>query len=382
MLKKKSILQYSILGVFLVVFFGVTYYLNQPVQGEHPTAFSKIVYEKAIVKEIVFDQAAEDEWTEGLRVGSQGVRLTIDSGEYKGMDLDAINYMAAYNNVDLKEGSRVIVQLDYDTEGRLYVVDLKYHDRSFMLWGLLGLFMALMILFGGKKGLSALLGLAFTIFSIWFFLIPLIKRGFPAIPAAVILVSVTTFVSLIFLNGFSKKTMGAVIGCVGGVTIAGLIAHLAGLMSPINGFNMPEAEDLILRSAENVKISGLLVSGILISALGAVMDIALMITSAISELKDMNPQAKRVDLFKSGLNIGRDGMGTMANTLILAFAGTSLNTLILLRTYDYPFLRIINSDLMVLEIVQGLSGSIGIVLTVPLVAALGAYMFTNGKKTV
>jgi uncharacterized membrane protein len=376
---KKSIIQYGVLVLGLMVYFVITYGLNQPIEGQVATAASKVIFEKAHVSEVLADEASEDTWTEGLRIGTQQVMLTIDSGEHEGLSLMAYNFMSAYNNIDLKEGKRVIVRMDYDENKRPFIVSINSYDRSFMINGLLILFVLLMILFGGKKGLSALLGLSFTIFSIWFFLIPLIKRGFPVIPSAVLLVAVTTMVSLIFLNGFSKKTFGAAIGCIGGVTIAGLIAYLAGRLSPINGFNMPEAEELILRSSDQVKISGLLVSGILISALGAVMDVALMITSSISELSLMNPKASRYNLFKSGINIGRDAMGTMANTLILAFAGASLNMLVLFRIFDYPFLQIINSDLMALEIIQGISGSIGIVLTVPLVAALGASMFVKSK---
>lgn len=357
----------------------VTYWLNQPMPGQVPTAASKVIFEKAHVKTLLSEEASPDVWTEGLRIGLQEVVMTIDTGDYKGMDLLAYNYMSAYNNIDLKENAKVIVRLDLDERGQPFITNISNHDRSGLLIFMIGSFMILMVVFGGKKGFSALIGLTFTIFSIWFFLIPLIKRGFPVIPAAILLVSVTTLVSLIFLNGFSKKTLAATIGCIGGVTIAGLIAYFAGIISPINGFNMSEAEELILRSGDQVKISGLLVSGILISALGAVMDVALMIASAISELKAMNPKAKYYDLFKAGLNIGQDAMGTMANTLILAFAGASLNMLLLFRIFDYPMLQIINSDLMVLEIIQGISGSIGIVLTVPLVAVLSASMYAKGK---
>lgn len=377
---KKNKVQYGVLFIALAIFFIVVYFLNQPMEGEVPTAASKVVFEKAHVSQIVAEEASPDVWTEGIRIGTQEVVLTLDSGKDKGLDLPAYNFLSAYSNIDLKENSKIIVRLDYDEVGDPYVVGITNHDRSFLIFTLIGIFVVLMVIFGGKKGFSALLGLTFTIFSIWFFLIPLIKRGFPVIPAAVILVSITTFVSLIFLNGFSKKTMGAAIGCIGGVTFAGLIAYLAGQISPINGFNMPEAEELVLRTGEQVSISGLMVSGILISALGAVMDVALMIMSAISELHDMNPKAKKIDLFKSGLNIGRDAMGTMANTLILAFAGASLNMLILFRIFDYPYLQIMNSDLMTLEIIQGIAGSIGIVLTVPLVAVLGATMFS--KKSI
>ena len=377
---KKSIIQYGVLILGLMVYFAITYGLNQPMEGQVATAASKVIFEKAHVSQILADEASEDTWTEGLRIGTQQVMLSIDSGDHEGLSLMAYNFMSAYNNIDLKEGTRVIVRLDYNEENRPFIVSINSYDRSFMINGLLILFVVLMVFFGGKKGFSALLGLSFTIFSIWFFLIPLIQRGFPVIPSAILLVSVTTLVSLIFLNGFSRKTFGAAIGCIGGVTIAGLVAYLAGRLSPINGFNMPEAEEMILRSSDQVKISGLLVSGILISALGAVMDVALMIMSSISELHLMNPKANRYTLFKSGINIGRDAMGTMANTLILAFAGASLNMLVLFRIFDYPFLQIINSDLMALEIIQGISGSIGIVLTVPLVAALGASMFAKSKS--
>ena len=157
---------------------------------------------------------------------------------------------------------------------------------------------------------------------------------------------------------------------------------IAGKVSPITGFNMAEAEELVLRSSdEGLKITGLLVSGVLIASLGAVMDVALTITSAIAELKEMNPKAKATELFRSGMNIGKDAMGTMANTLILAFAGASLNMLVLFRMFDYPYLQIFNSDMMAIEIIQGLAGSIGIVLTVPLVAFLGATFYGNKHLT-
>lgn len=374
---KKNRVQYLVLIVTLSLFFMATYVLNQPQEGDVPTAASKIIFEKAHVSRILSDEATPDTWTEGLRLGTQQVVLVVDSGEHKGVELPAYNYLSAYGNIDLQMGTKVIVRLDYDEVNTPYIAYISSYDRGKLLVTLLGLFILLMVAFGGKKGVSALLGLGYTIYSIWFLLIPLMQRGFPVIPSAIILVSITTFVSLIFLNGFSKKTIGAVIGCVGGVTIAGLIAHLAGEISPINGFNMSEAEELILRTGGDIKISGLLVSGILISALGAVMDVALMIASAVSELHAMNPKASKGILFKSGINIGRDAMGTMANTLILAFAGASLNMLLLFRIFDYPYLQIMNSDLMVLEIIQGLAGSIGIVMTVPLVAALSAGMYAK-----
>ncbi|MBF4695770.1 YibE/F family protein [Fusibacter sp. Q10-2] len=351
-----------------------------PQKGAVPTAASQLVFEKAHVSELLTENASPDYWTEGLRLGTQEVIVTIDSGEYKGEELHVTNYMNAYANVDLQQGTPIIVRLDLDTQKHPYVVYIANYDRSFVLIALALIFAMLLIFLGGKKGISALTGLIFTVLSIWFLLIPLVQRGVPSILASILIVALTTIVSLFLLNGFSLKTLCATLGCIGGVTIAGIVAYIAGIMTPISGFNMTEAEELILRASDSgLKISGLLVSGILISSLGAVMDIALTITSAVSELHDMNPKATQTELFKASLNIGRDAMGTMANTLILAFAGASLNTLILFRIFDYPYLQIFNSDMITVEIIQGLAGSIGIILTVPFVAALSSVAFEKNK---
>ncbi len=164
--------------------------------------------------------------------------------------------------------------------------------------------------------------------------------------------------------------------------MAGAAAALTAVATPINGFNMSEAEELVLRTGgTSLNVSGLLISAILIAALGAVMDVAMTITSAVFEVHQLNPELNRQKLIQSGINIGRDAMGTMANTLILAFAGSALNMLILFRIFDYPYLQIFNSDMMALEIIQGISGSIGIVMTVPLVAFLSAFLCSR-KNTV
>jgi uncharacterized membrane protein len=372
---KKSI-QWAIFAIGILIYTVIMIGLNRPIEGQVPTAASKFSFEKARVVQIINENVSPDTWTEGLRLGMQEVVVRIDSGLHKGKELYAANYLSAYGNIDLKEGTRIIVRMDTDESGDPFVVSISNYNRSYMLIGLVVLFVLLLILIGGKKGVAAIAGLFFTIISIWFFLIPMIKRGASPIPTAIVLVAITTFVSLIALNGFSKKTYIAIAGCVGGVTIAGLLAILAGVVTPINGFNMSEAEELILRAADGgLKVSGLMVSGVLIASLGAVMDVALTIASAISELHDMKPKAKMSELFKSGINIGKDAMGTMANTLILAFSGASLNMLIMFRVFDYPYIQIFNSDLMTIEIIQGLTGSIGIVLTVPLVAILGASAF-------
>ncbi|HWS28954.1 MAG TPA: YibE/F family protein [Clostridia bacterium] len=380
MAKKKKLsrsffLKAGVTTVLLLGFLAVVIVLNTPRGDAVPTAASQLRFARARVTAVLAEKASPDTWTESLRLGTQQVYVQLESGEHKGTQLYAVNYLNAYANIDLKVDTRIIVRLDYDESGKLYVASIANYARDGVLIGLMVIFAALMIGFGGKKGVASLAGLLFTVVSIWFFLIPLMQRGFPAILGAVILVAITTAVSLVLLNGFTAKTLCAVIGCIGGVLVAGVTAALAGEITPIGGFNMPESEEIVLRMGDSdLKIRGLLVSGILISALGAVMDTSMSITSSVFELHEMNPSVDRKRLFRSGINIGRDAMGTMSNTLILAFAGTSLNTLLLFRVFDYPYLQIFNSDMMTIEVIQGLAGSIGIVLTVPLVAALSAAM--------
>jgi len=368
--------------LFFIVFIAILIWINQPLPGDVPTAASQIKFAKAHVTKLISDEAKAEDWTEGLRIGVQEVYLQIDSGEDRGKLLPAVNYMSVYNNVDLKVGTKVIARLDIDANGRTYIASIPNYNRGPALLGLTVIFVLFLAVFGGKKGIAAILGLAFAIVDIWFLLIPMIRHGINPILSSIVISAVTTAISLVLLNGFSMKTFCATIGCVGGVAMAGAAAALTAVATPINGFNMSEAEELVLRTGgTSLNVSGLLISAILIAALGAVMDVAMTITSAVFEVHQLNPELNRQKLIQSGINIGRDAMGTMANTLILAFAGSALNMLILFRIFDYPYLQIFNSDMMALEIIQGISGSIGIVMTVPLVAFLSAFLCSR-KNTV
>ena len=134
-----------------------------------------------------------------------------------------------------------------------------------------------------------------------------------------------------------------------------------------------------MAETSNLKVKGLMFAGILVSSLGAVMDVAMSISSSMFEIKSINTKLNKMQLFKSGMNIGKDIIGTMTNTLILAFTGGALCTLILLYSAKMSFSRIINLDFLGMEIIQGLAGTIGIILTVPATVLLAIY-YLNGKK--
>ncbi len=365
----------------LAVLAGVAVWLNRTDEDETASDASRMVYASAEVTAVLSDNAQEDfQNAEGRRVGDQELEIRILSGDHKDEIMTVTNYMSALFNVDVGQGDRIIVRIMTDEEGSYYASVFNY-DRGIVLGVFLLIFFALLAVLGGKKGVGALAGLLLTLGCIWFILIPCLIRGVPAIPVTIGVSAVAAAAGLIFLYGFSKKSLCAVCGCVGGVLAAGIAAAAVGTLSPMNGFNMQEAENLILYGADKgLKISGLLVCGVLISALGAVMDVALGIASSVWEMREQNPDATAGSLFRSGMQIGRDAMGTMANTLILAFAGSSLNMLILVQTYDIPFLQLINTDSIALELVQSVAGSFGILLTVPLVAFVSARLMVHGRN--
>lgn len=353
-------------------------WLNRPEEGI-PTASSQLIFVPAKVTAVLEDDAQPDwENSEGRRIGTQELEIRILSGRHKGEVLPLTNYLSALFNVDVGVGDRIIVRLITQEDGSYYASLFNY-DRALVMGGAMLVFCAVLVLLGGRKGVRALLGLVFTLVCLWFLLIPGLIRGLPAIPLTIAVAAVCAAASLILLDGPSRKSLCAILGCVGGVAAAGLFAALVGALTPMDGFNMSEAENLLLYGAEKgLSIRGLLVCGVLVAALGAVMDVAMSIASAAWELREHNDGLSRRELFRSGMNIGRDAMGTMANTLILAFAGSSFNLLILIQIYDIPFLQLANTDFLCIEMLQSVAGSMGILLTVPLVAAISAYLMAPG----
>ena len=365
------------LVLILVLWAAVLFWTEE---DREATAARKRMFAVAEVTDILEDTAEVQDWTEGRRIGQQELEIEVLTGPWKGAVLETPNYLTIYTNVDARVGTRIIVRLDADEQGQPYVLSIPNYNRVPMLLGLMAVFAGLLVLIGWRKGVMALIGLVYTLVCLWFILVPMILRGADPVLVTVVIVALTTAASLLLLTGLSRKTLCATLGCVGGVAAAGLFAAAAGTVSPINGFNLPEAEELVLRAADQgLQISGLFVSGILVASLGAVMDVAMSIASACWELRQVDPKLPRTALFRSGMNIGRDAMGTMANTLILAFAGSSLNTLLLCQVYDYPLIQIFNADAIAVEMIRGVAGSIGILLTVPLVALLSARLMSPRK---
>ena len=331
-------------------------------------------YENAKVIEVVEDNLSPD----GVRVGYQMLKVQLTSGEYKGEIVNATSAEGNLFGAVCKKGDSVVVHMSVSGDSKNVSVYSK--DRIVAVAAFVGIFLLLICVIGGKNGVKSVIGLVFTFVAIFMIYIPLIYRGFSPFWAAVIITIITTIVTMYLISGIAVKTLCAILGTVIGVLLAGLSAWLFGRVADIDGYNVSNIETLAyVGQITNIQIGGLLFSGILIASLGAVMDVAMSVSSAISEIHDKAPQLGCLELFKSGMKVGRDMMGTMSNTLILAFVGSAVSELVINYAYNLPFRQIINSYNIGIEIMQGVSGSIGVILTVPAVAVVTAWMLTRGE---
>ena len=177
--------------------------------------------------------------------------------------------------------------------------------------------------------------------------------------------------------------MIATAGTLAGVVTAALFAKAYSVCTGISGWNVSDIESLLtLWETNGIQVGQLLFSGLLISSLGATMDVAMSVASAMQEIRTADPDITRSGLWKAGFRLGRDMMGTDSNTLILAFAGGSLSTLLLDYSYDLPWRQIINSNNIGISLMEGLAGSFGVVMAVPFTVTLAAFVYGRSRRKV
>lgn len=356
-----------------VLLFAVSYwFVHSQLKENRVQQVQKSSYAKAEVLELMSENTTVDEVYEGVIRGSQEISIRITSGEHKGEIRELTNYMSALYNIDCQPGTKVIVRFDAREDGS-YNVAIYNYDREAVLVGAIVVFMLLLCVIGGKKGFMSLVSLGYTLLMLFFVLIPALYYGAPMLPTTIGIIIMTNLICFGLIDGVNRKTISGFLGTSAGVLFAGLFAYVMGKVTHITGFQTTEAESLLLECYDfGLKITDIFTAGILISALGAVMDVAMSIASAIHELATINPELTAKELFRSGMNIGRDAMGTMSNTLILAFVGSSLSTIIMIYSYQLPLTQLWSTDLVAREVIQGISGSVGIIMTVPLVALFAA----------
>lgn len=373
LLTKKKTVRYLIYFFLVCVFAVFVIKLNQVEKTELVVRTGQ-TFEKAKVVKVLEDNLQEN----GTRVGEQKVRVHMLTGERKGQDLDITSSSGYLFGAACKPGMRVIVM--QSVAGDSTVASVYTQDREGVIYIFALIYLLALCLIGGKQGIKGCLGLIFTFFCVIFVYLPLVYLKFSPFWTAVFVCFITTLVTMYLIGGPTRKTCAATLGTLAGVVLAGISAWCFSKASGISGFNVSDIETLMtLWNTNRIQVGGLLFSGLLISCLGAVMDVAMSISSAIDEIYRQNASLTRKELFKAGLRVGRDMMGTDSNTLILAFAGSSVSTLLLDYSYNLPYQQIINSNNIGIAIMQGLAGSFGIVLSVPFTVLICTVLFHKSK---
>ncbi|MDB8567086.1 YibE/F family protein [Turicibacter sanguinis] len=333
-----------------------------------------IQYYEATVLEVIDEELGPDNYTGEFTVGLQNIRVQITEGPYSGEQHVFKNYISRLYNTVVKKGTDIIVGA-YLEDGEIMDLTTNTYKRSHVIVILAIIFFVLVAWIGKLKGVKSIVSLLFTGTCVIFLMLPLMLNGMNPVLAATIIVFLSTFVTLGLVSGINKKTLAAIIGTLSGVLIATLIAYLFGNWSHLSGGTMQDTEALLYVSeTSKLQIKGLMLAAILIASLGAVMDVAMSISSSLFELISVNEQLTFKELVRSGMNVGTDMIGTMTNTLILALAGGSLTTMILIFTASISEKQLVNLDVLGTELIQGLSGSIGIVITVPITVVVTAYL--------
>lgn len=326
-------------------------------------------FEKGVVTQILQDNLQPD----GSRAGEQRVTVHMLTGPRKGQDVETTSSAGFLFGAPCQVGMRVVVIMS--VAGSTTVSSVYSRDREKVIYIFAGLYLALLVLIGGMQGLKGTLGLVFTFLCIVCFELPLLYRGYPPYAVTVSLCAVTTLVTMYFIGGAARKTFVATAGTVAGVICAGLAAWAFSAASGVTGWNVSNIENLMtLWNVREIQVGQLLFCALLISSLGAVMDVAMSVASSMQEIFTQNPRLTRWGLFRAGLRVGRDMMGTDSNTLILAFCGTELSALLLDYAYDLPWAQVINSNNIGIAVMQGLGGSFGVVLCVPFTVLCGAIL--------
>lgn len=280
----------------------------------------------------------------------------------------------------LNVGDKVDIILYIGEEGRVnffYILNknIYYHG----IW-LAILFLVLLIIIGRKKGIKSALSLVLTLLIVIFVMIPALKNGRNPVPATILSCLAVTVITMFIVGGFGSKSLSAILGTLGGLLTAWGLAAIVSKVGNMTAITTAEVEMLMYSDTDVIyNLRGILLSGIIIGCLGAIMDVAMSISSSIHQIREANNQLTSKDLFKSGMEVGCDIIGTMANTLVLAYTGSALTMILVQSTNNMSIIDLLNHDFIFVEILRTLAGSIGMVLTVPFTAVLASF-FAKHKK--
>ena len=334
-----------------------------------------VSYIPGTVLEVVEEDLSPSDLKGGPQLGEQTLTIELKDGS----QITLTNYLTNTHNILAREGMRVVVCVDAPENVEPYYTLYQY-DRSVGLGVAVAIFLLLMLLVGGEKGFYATLALAFSLVFLLKITVPVIYSGGSPILAGLAMVLVSTAVTVFLIYGLSPRgVLGIGVVLAGEFVACGLFLLFSALLH-LSGFKSGDAENLLV-AAQNtgLNISTVLFAATMIASLGAVMDVAVSLLSALWEVRLADPDITGRGLWRAGLRMGGDMIGTMSNTLIFAFAGGSLTTLLVLMTYGTDPVQLLHSDYIALEMAHGLCGTCAVILTVPLASLVSAAVYPKWR---
>lgn len=241
-------------------------------------------------------------------------------------------------------------------------------------------FILLLFLLGGRKGLSTVFSLLFTCLSLFCVYIPLIIAGYDIYLLTVVVTVAIIGVSFALSGGLNRKSLAAAVGCAGGVVFSGILYRYMETVMKLTGYYNDQTSRLVqIFGQDGLDLKAVVFAMVTIGALGSVMDVAMSIASSLFEIASERPAARQ-EILKSGFTIGKDIMGTMANTLILAYIGSSLVTVLIYGASNYPLFQLLDKEEIIIELLQSLIGVIGMLFTIPFTTVMSSVLFTGRKE--
>ncbi len=380
-MKKKDNLVFiaTILFSALYIFFGnklanknkIEYQLNYDVGQAQKVQVTKVIdseYEKVVYGDFETEDRIilfEAKFLKGYRKGQ-----TFEA-------IQNIDSMYAIEQRVVSPGDKVIVYLNQNRSvTEVKYMFAEYHRVDFILF-LWILFCVLLLILGKRNGVNTLVSLAFTIASVFFVFIPAVLNGGNVYAWSISTCIYIIIMTLLVISGWSKKSLVAMIGCASGVFVAGVLTRISSKLSYLTGLTTEDSMYLLFLNSENpIDIKAIIFAAIILGAVGAIMDVSMSLSSSLAELKEQAGNMTSKQITRSGMVIGRDIMGTMANTLILAYIGSSLSVTLLLAAYNtsQPLL-LFNTEMILVELLQAVAGSLGILLTIPLTSVICGILY-------
>lgn len=307
--------------------------------------------------------------------GEQTCELTISQGRFKGQTAQGVNLLQGSLEMDkvFIPGDRVFAVIDF-TDKAIRHITIVDHYRLDLEVILALLFFALLVVFARGVGLRALLSFVLTVLMLWKVLLPAMLKGISPIPIALAVTLVITTLIILLVYGPDRRSLGAISGSIGGTLVTCLLSLYFVKAFRIHGAVMPHAESLLYSGFQHLNLTQIFTASIFVASSGALMDVAVDITSAVHEVMEKNPTLSRREAIRSGMNVGRTVVGTMATTLLLAYSGGYMALLMVFMAQGTPLPNMLNLKYVASEILHTLLGSFGLITVAPLTALASGWL--------